>query len=213
MATWTATLLLAGVLAALLPNLAFADVLQLSFSPLQSVSPGSAGNSFDILLTNTSGPNVFIGAFTFEVEASSPDVTFIDATISTSAAPYIFGGNSTIGPDILGSTTGQDLTAFDLYSGAGNVTIASGATVSLGDVTFDVSYGAPTEMVPLTLVDAGTSLASADGTAVPIASFSDALLDISTVCVPEPRSSGLFAIASAFLIAMGCRLARKEASV
>lgn len=193
------SILFAGTAAILLcAGFARADVLVVSLSPPGSVSAGSAGNGFDVLLTNTSGPAVDIGVFTFELAVSSPDVTFTDATTASVASPYIFAGNSLIGPDIVGSNTGQDLTAFDLYGVTGaNITLGSGATVSLGHVLFDVSSGAPSETVDLSFVAAGTSLSLANCCAgIPIDALNGGQLVITGAvsAVPEPSALSLLAI-------------------
>ena len=93
---------------------AHADTLTVSLSPLSDVAAGSTGNSFDVLLTNTSGSAVSIEAFFFEVQSSSSDITFTDATTAT-GTPYIFGSDSLFGPDIIGlGSTATDLNASDL---------------------------------------------------------------------------------------------------
>src|SRR5579884_513947 len=133
-----AVLLTAGVMAGLpFAGPARAD-LAVSFSDPGNVAAGSTGDSFDVLLTNTGPSDVVLGAFTFEVATTSSDITFTDVTTATVADPYIFGADSLFAPDILGTTTGQDITAFDL-DGAGDVTIGAGSTVGLGHVLFNVS--------------------------------------------------------------------------
>ena len=165
------------------------DVLTVSLSPVGNVVAGSNGNGFDVLLTNTSGPAVSIGSFFFEVLASSPDITLTDATTAT-ATSYIFGGDSLFGPDILApGSTASDLKASDLDV-VGDISLASGATVTLGRVLFDASPTALAQNVMFTLAGfPGTSLADAALNNVPITTLSGEQFTItSQAAVPEPST-------------------------
>jgi|SRR5581483_4507800 len=194
--------LLAGLLAALpFAGPARADLV-LSFSDPGNVGAGSTGDSFDVMLTNTGSADVSLAVFTFEVATTSSDITFTDVTTAT-ADLYIFAGNSLIGPDILGATTGQDLTAFDLYSGVGDATVAAGATVGLGHVLFDVAAIASSGTADLELVGTGTSLATSSIEPVPIQTLSPGLVQTtgSGSSLPEPPELLVFLTAAA----VGCR--------
>ena len=177
----------ACVLATLLTTPASADVLKLSFSSLNDVAAGSTNNGFDVLLTNTSGPSVTVDGFFFEVLSSSSAVTLTSATTGT-AVPYLFASNSLFGPDILGpGSTPQDLRASDLDA-IGGISVASGATVGLGHISFNVSPTASTESVNFTFSGfPGTSLADDLGNNVAIASLVGGQFMITgSVAVPEP---------------------------
>lgn len=198
--------LTAGLLAFLsLVVPAHADLV-VSFSPLGNVNAGSTGNSFDVLLTNSGPGAVDLGVFTFEVTTSSSDITLTDATINTTVAPYIFSGNSLIGPDILGATTGQDLTAFDLYAGAGDVTVGSGVTVGLGHVLFDVSPSATTGTVNLALASNGSSFATLSGVDVPIQTLMSGIVQTTGTVSPVPEPSTLILFVTFLGLASGWRL-------
>src|ERR1035437_2132259 len=171
--------------------LARADVLTVSLSPLSNVAAGSTGDSLDVLLRNTSGPAVSIEGFFFELLASSPDVTFTDATTTTGTG-YIFGAGSLFGPDIIGpGSTPQDLSGSDLDS-AGSVSLASGATVALGHVLFNVSPTALTPTVNFPLAGfPGTSLADDSGNNVPITTLNGGQFQINGAPAPVPEPSTL----------------------
>jgi len=193
-----AATLIPVVLVSLLSNVPLpASTLTVSLSALGSVAAGSTGNNFDVLLTNTSGPAVSVGGFFFEVMAASPDVTFTDATTAT-ATSYIFTGSSLFGPDIMTTNTGQDLDASDL----GNATLASGATLALGHVLFNVSPTASTEIVDLTFgAYPATSLADVSGVNLPINTLSGGQIQImgAASTVPEPSTLALLVIATFFV--------------
>lgn len=185
-----ATLLAAGLLAALpFAGPARADLV-VSFSNPGNVVAGSTG-AFDVLLTNTGTSNVALGVFTFEVATTSTDIAFTDVTTATVANPYIFGLDSLIGPDIVGTATDQDITAFDLDA-AGDATIGALSTVGLGHVLFKVSGNASSGTVDLQLVSTGTSLATSAGAPVTIDTLTPAQVQTTaSTTVPEPSGLGL----------------------
>jgi len=174
-----------------------ADVLTVTLSPLSTVAAGSTNNSFDVLLTNTSGPAVSIEGFFFEIQASSTDLTLTDATTATTSAAYIFDSNSLFGPDIISAgSTAQDLDASDLDS-VSAISLASGTTLALGHVLFDVAPGAHTETVDFTVVGfPGTSLADNAGNNVPITTFQGEELKIQGAATVVPEPSSLFLLAA-----------------
>jgi hypothetical protein len=178
-----------------------ADGLTVSFSGLTDVTAGSTGNSFDVLLTNSSSSDVSIDAFFFEVLTSSPDVSFTDATTNT-ATPYIFGADSLFGPDIIGpGSTATDLNASDIDS-IDSITLAAGKSLALGDVLFDVSSTAPTQSVTFTLAGfPGTSLADDLGNNVPLQTFDSGQFEINgaVASVPEPSTLILLLVALPFV--------------
>lgn len=184
---------------------AHGDGLTVSLSPLGDVAAGSSGNSFDVLLSNTSGASVSIGGFFFDVSSSSSDVTFTDATTATTD-PYIFGTDSLFGPDIIGSgSTATDLNASDLDLAPDGFSLDPGVTVGLGHVFFNVSSGAATQTVALSLADfPGTSLADALGDNVSIATLNGGQLQITgaTTTTPEPSSLLLFLAAAPLILVM-----------
>jgi hypothetical protein len=111
---------------------------------LQSVianSP-SAGNEFDVVLTNTGPTSITLGAFLFELTTSDTNITFTSATTATILFAYVFSGHSLFGPTISTSGPGQLIDASDNFDtpGAGAV-IGAGISVGLGHILFDVAPG------------------------------------------------------------------------
>ena len=108
-------------------------------------NPGSSSNSLDVTLTNTgtsSADDALISGFSFEITATSTDVTFGGVSTSTNSVPYIFAGNSLYGPDInLGiGSGGQSISAGDNYALANSdIRLAYGQTIGLGFVSFELS--------------------------------------------------------------------------
>jgi hypothetical protein len=188
------------------------DVLSVSLSPLSNVAAGSTGDSFDVLLTNTSGPAVPIEGFFFEVLSSTPDVTLTDATTATTGAAYIFGVDSVFGPDIIGpGSTAADLSASDLDA-SGAISLASGATVALGHVVFNVSPTALAQIVDLTLAGfPGTSLSDdlGNNVAVSILAGNQFTINTSATVVPEPSPTILILSITCLLLFAGGRKSRR----
>lgn len=128
-----------------------------------SVAAGTSG-SLDVTLQNTGPSSVNIAAFTLGLSVSTPDITFTGANTST-ASTYIFNGNSLFGPGI-GTTPpppGQIVLASDATADASDFVLASGATVGIGHILFDISLGAVLGGDTVTLA------------AFPITSLSDSL--------------------------------------
>lgn len=183
-------------IAATVPGAARADLV---FS-VQSVSanPGSSG-ALDVLLTNTGASAATIGGFSFRI-ATSPstsDISFTQATTSTTANPYVFAGHSLFGP-VLNVTTGSFLDANDVYdaSNAG-ATLASGATLALGHVSYSVASNATPRSVNVSLTtSAFTSVADQNGAtlASTILSPAGSIRINGATAVPEPTIPALSAI-------------------
>jgi hypothetical protein len=163
---------------------------------IQSVSAaaGSTGNALDVTLMNTGqAATAAIGAFSFELIASTNNVTFTGVNISTSTAPYIFDGLGLFGANI-GTGTGTNpptVSASDLFSVIGSGTVVgAGAKVGLGRVLFDVPAGAPAGPITLTFDPIATSLSD---TTFPVPVGIAATLGTGTITVtgtgpgvPEP---------------------------
>jgi len=164
-----------------------------------SNSPSSS-NTLEIDLTNTGPAPVLVGGFSFGIEVTDPHITFTSATIAT-ALPYIFAGNSLFGPTI-STLVGQTLEASDLWSGAGGATIAAGATVGLGDVSFDVSArDLPGLVIVMLSSFPFTSLSDPAGGNINVDTLAAGSITIETSAVPEPSALmlalfGLAALAS-----------------
>jgi hypothetical protein len=176
------------------PVPAYADALTLSFQSPLNVNAGTNGAGLDVLLTDTAGSGVGIAGFTFEITTTSADIAFQDATTSTISDPYIFAGNSLFGPDIIVNNTGQDLSASDVFGGAGSVTLGAGQTLALRHILFNVSPSAPSETVNLAFTAyPATSLSDAAAQNIPIQTLPGGQVAITgstgrITPVPEPSS-------------------------
>jgi hypothetical protein len=103
--------------------------------------PGYSGE-FDVVLTNSGPAGIVVQSFSFQVSVTGPGITLTGAGFSTSSLGYIFAGDSfdvnngfTLNLDLPGQTMdGTDGTD----SGAG-ISLASGESLALGAVLFDVS--------------------------------------------------------------------------
>ena len=153
-------------------------------------SPGDAGDTFELTVTNTGDQAVTVAGFGFGVSVSDADITLQDATITTLLNPYIFDGNSLFGPDILAGTDGVSLDAADIYSGDGGMILNPGDSFGLGEVSFDVAAGALPGIytVALSTSDANTNFSDPDGGSIPIAAFNDGSIMIADNTTPEPAT-------------------------
>ena len=117
-----------------------------------AAAPGDVGDSFDVVLTNNGPGRITVGGFSFEVSVTDPNITFTGADFSTAALPYIFAGDSFDEDNSLplNYDFGQTLDATDTYDVIlSGVTLTSGESLALGEVQFDVAYGAATGPVTL----------------------------------------------------------------
>ena len=173
---------------------------------VQSVSAfaGSSGNVLDVTLQNT-GPNaVTVGSFLFEINTADTDISFSYATFAT-IAPYIFSGDSLLGP-FINTDSGQTLDAFNASASGNGDSVASSSTVGLGEITFSVASGAAVGPFAVSLIDSATSLSDPDGDTIPIDSLVGGQITIDANPTPEPGSALL--VASALLLWLALRSVR-----
>src|ERR1019366_6008050 len=92
---------------------------------VQSVSAfaGSSGSVFDVALQNTGPAAVTVGSFLFEINTADTDISFSYATFAT-IAPYIFSGDSLLGP-FINTDSGQTLDAFNASASGNGDSVAS----------------------------------------------------------------------------------------
>ncbi|SPE42547.1 exported hypothetical protein [Candidatus Sulfopaludibacter sp. SbA3] len=181
-------------------------------------SPGDAGDSVDVVLTNNGPGPISVAAFAFEVTVADPNVTLVGANYAT-AFPYIFAGDSfdqinaalleslcscsytLSGPNV--DTTNQTLVASDLTNDGAGFTIASGGSFGLGHVLFDVAPGAAPGQFMLSftgnfsgVVADSNSLSDPSGNPISVANFYGGTISVSSVPEPSPLSLALAGIAA-----------------
>lgn len=195
---------------------AYATPITFSIVPVTlNPMPGDVGDSFDVLLTNGTGAALSVAAFSFEVSSNDADVTLISADTFTSAAAYIFSGDSfdlISGGGPVNTSSGAKLDGSDLTNDFTNVSIASGATVGLGEVFYNVAPGAA--LAPFTISFSGGAAANN----LSDTSFNVTDPDISgvlnlTITSPSPTSSpepSSLVLLPAGLIALVWKARRKE---
>lgn len=164
-----------------------------------TANAGTTGNAFDITLSNSGPSAITLGAFALEISVlPSTDVSFTSATTATSQ-PYVFAGDSLFGPNI-DTLTGQTLDASDVCSACLDA-IASGVTVGLAHVFFDVLPGAQPGLIAVSFGLPYTSLSDLSGQLL------DATLQSGTITindngtsVPEPSTLALLALPAIVLV-------------
>ena len=175
--------------------------LDLSLGNFQTTS--STTGSFEVDLFNNYGKAVTVSDFSIELKLTGlAGVVFTGATTATTLDPYIFSG---VGgpPPFSGSTfPTRDVTAGDsVFTSPFYVTIASGANVGLGLITYD-TLGASPGTAFISFVPTGTSV-SDNVFSVPSVSYQ---LDYFTPAgkivvagpvIPEPSAFILLATAAA----------------
>ena len=172
-----------------------ADGFVFSLQPAITAGAGTTGNSFDVLLTNTGGAPVSLGAFAFGITTSDADITFTGADTSTTA-PYVFAGDSFV--DINGFTLytnslpGQTVEASDLSNSGLGAIIGAGATVGVGSILFDVASGATPGSFAVMFEDFPvTSLSDPSGNNIDFTSVPGTITITNSAPVPEPATGGL----------------------
>ena len=211
---WLRTALVAAALAAFAAPPARADFI-ISAETVSAVA-GSTGNALDVTLQNTGPDAVTIGGFGFTLTFASGDVTFTDVTTGTSAATYVFDGDSFFGPSIgmgiPGEVIGSDLS----LSGLGT-SVGAGETVGLGHLLFDVSSSASTGSFSLVFSPfPATSLSDANpdplSNGIPINQFVDGQINILGAAPAAPTPSAVLG-GSALLGFLGVLAIRRRATL
>lgn len=177
-------------------QVAHADSLLLTVQSVTATA-GSANAVFNVYVTNLGTAPVDVEAFSFEINTTSSDITFQQATTGTTIDPYIFAGNSLFGPVISTSAPGQTLDASDVASAPNSFTVVNpGASFGLGLISFDVAPGAPSQVAPVTFNTdiAFTSVSDQFGNLLPLGFASGNITVSSVSSMPEP-ATGMLLIA------------------
>ncbi len=169
---------------------------------------GSTGKTLEVTLQNTGPSDITVAGFAFEISTADLDITFTGTDISTTD-PYVFAGDSLLGPNINTLGSGQTMDGFDLAFSGGDV-VAAGSTVGLGRVFFDVAPGAVLGSSAVVTVQPfpGTNLSDSSGANIPIDQLTDGQINITT---PEPATVALFGLG--FLAVLGLRILTARATL
>lgn len=192
--------------------------LDLTLGNFQTTS--STTGSFEVDLFNNYGTAVTISDFSIELQLSGlAGVVFTGATTATTNDPYIFSGVG--GPPPFASSTfpTTDLMAGDsVFTSPFYVTLAAGANVGLGVITYDTSAASPGTAF-INFVSAGTSVS--DSVTNPLLT-TQYQLDYSTPAgtivvagpaIPEPSAFILLATALPCVAGVVCRLRGKQSAL
>jgi hypothetical protein len=167
--------------------------------------PVGLSGSFDIVLNVTAPTDeVDIGAFSFDILAASPRISFTRAGTMTTVARYIYLGNSFADNNgfPLATKTGQELIASDTPNNGTPAFLFGGEIVSLGDVSYSIAPSAGPIPIVITFLSAGTSLSDTFGNPVAFTAVNGAL-------IPEPAHLTLLAVClGVFLVTGSPRRAR-----
>jgi len=158
--------------------------------------PVGFSGTFDILLSFTGSANApVIGAFSFDILAASPSISFLSASTMTTVAPYIYAGNSfaDINGFPLATKTGQELIASDTPNN-GSPFIDNGETVSLGEVSYSIAPSAGPVPIVITFLPAGTSLSDPAGNPLAFTAVNGGI-------IPEPAYIPLLGVCLGVLLA------------
>jgi hypothetical protein len=163
-----------------------------------TAKPGDVNDLFNVYLTNLGTAPVDVESFNFEINTTSTDITFEQATDATTLFPYIFAGNSLFGPVISTSSPGQTLDASDIAA-TGFTAVNPGASFGLGLISFNVAPTAPNQVAPVTFNEnsAFTSVSDAAGN---LQTLDFASGNITVSAVPEPATGLLLLVPLAGLL-------------
>jgi hypothetical protein len=201
-------LALAALLLSCGPTAVRAD---LSVTVQSSSAPVGGVGSFDVDLGNIGGMTSYnVSGFSVELSVSAGSgVSFTDANVSTTTAPYIFGTLQT--PPLVSMTfpfPNTDFIASDSSATAPFfTTLMPGETFGLEHVSYSVAPGAALGPVTVSLVGLGTTTQILDlnGNLLPFTPANGTITI--TTAVPEPSSLRLWS--SALFVASMTMLARR----
>ncbi len=168
----------------------------------------------NVTLYNSGATVANFSSFSFELQADNPALTFTGATIPASNYIFTSANSSDLAWSLpLNITSGSTLLAADLALNP--ISLAADSTVSLGQVSFDVTSGPMTINVSFADVGGGTSLAGSnpDDTSfdIHIDQANSGTIESGGAVTPEPPIlvdlGGLACVA----VIGGLRLRRKRA--
>jgi hypothetical protein len=189
----------AGALTAFLAGAQTARADLLLTAQSVTAKPGDVNDLFNVYITNLGAAAVDVESFNFEINTTSTDITFEQATTATTLYPYIFAGNSLFGPVISFSSPGQTLDAADTTANSGFTTVNPGASFGLGLISFDVAPGAPNQVAPVNFNTSPAATSISDPAGHPL-TLDFASGNITVTAVPEPATGLLLFVPLAGLL-------------
>jgi hypothetical protein len=160
-----------------------------------ATKPGGTG-AFDVILENeaSSTQSVTVGGFSVDLKLANTNAVMFTAINTNTTLPYIFTSSGSFGFTGAVSGGGIEVTGNDLaLPPADGVTLDPGTSFGLAHILYQVAANAGgTVPVPFVSINAGTSLADANGQ--PITSFGVNNGTITVTAVPEPSSLTLLAL-------------------
>jgi hypothetical protein len=172
-----------------------------------TVPPGFAGTlELDLLNPSTNAQSFNVAGFQFELQVPGGlGVLFTNATTSTTAAPYIFAGNSTADSMFGGSLivspppppATNDLLGFDTVATSNSyTTLSPGKSFGLGLISFTVDASAASGIVPVSIIPFdinaapnGTLISDNLGVSIPFTTPDGTItIQAGTTVVPEPST-------------------------
>ena len=171
--------------------------LIINFVPV-TVAAGTIGASFDVNLTN-SGPSAqTISAFSLGLSVSDSHITFTGGNTATTQT-YLFNGDSFDVINAFPFTTvpppnGQTVEASDNSNSGAGKSVASGATVGLGHILFNVAGNTSAGHIAVSLVstcatiNSCTSLSDAAGANLAFAANGGNITVTASAMTPEPST-------------------------
>jgi hypothetical protein len=174
---------------------------------IQSVfaMPGEVNDVLNVYITNLGAAPLDVAEFAFEIDTTSPDITFEQATTATTLYPYVFAGNSLFGPVISTSSPGQKLDASDIAATPTSFTVVNpGASFGLGEIFFNVAPWAANQLAPVNFntSSAFTSVSDQNGNLQPL----DFAAGSINVVAPEPSTWILLVVPLAWILRTKRRL-------
>ena len=157
-----------------------------------TAAAGSTGDFFYVNLTNTGPSSQNIAGFSIGISVT-PAITLTGGNEST-VSPYIFSGDSgdaVFSLPLVTSSPGQTLQASDFSNSGAGDTLASGATVGLAMITFNVAGGTSAGPITITIsTTCGTpcsSLSDSLAANVPF-TVTNGTINVTASAVPEPST-------------------------
>jgi PEP-CTERM motif len=193
---WTVSVLTALVVGAFSTQASAGLILQVENVSAQSGATGA----FDVVVYATSGSFDVSG---FQVELSvggGSGVTFADASVNTTTAPYIFTTLQSSPPFSPGPFPGNDLIVSDAdMTSPGFVTVSSSPAVTLGiaHVSFGVSAGTPAGAVTVSILtdpNGLTQIYDVNADPLPFTAM-NGTITVESSAIPEPSSLTLLGLA------------------